>query len=622
MGRSSPFLAVASLVLAAAVTPWLAVSPAQAAPARTIIITPMPTPAPTPERLPDAAAGLLIYQEHCAACHGPLGRGGGEMADRLPSQPPSFADPATMREVRPDEAYDIVTNGRIDKLMPPWKDALSAQERWDAIYGAWSFYYSPARLVRGREAWEAHCASCHTGGVLPLFPEQMVVESQSDLFARARNPRFAAHAAVAEVPDAELWAALDYARTLTFDALPFEDLSLGGVVGGRVSNGSQGSGTAAGARIAAVPFDEATGSILPDDPVSATVGAAGVYTLTGLLAGPGLSYRIVASYGGADYIQPDDIVLAGGDAAPSRADFEVFEPSTDVPLSVRRVEIALSPRPEAGLLDVAEAWVIVNGTDRTKVAGAGGMSDSADAADAGLAAASFRIDLLPGAFDIEIDDPRVRASAAMTGTVLSTRAAMPPGEHPVMLRYSVPYDAETFEIDRGLELPAQALRISVMSEGAVIQSETLGAPETAQASGQAITRASASDLAEGSRIMARIEGLPAPEVEAQVPGVMRPLAPPLFGRTALAGTALALAFAGLLLVFAYPVLAARRDPRRQAARLAAERSRVIAAIAELDRRYAKGEVAAAPYAARRAALVDRAIMLARAGGPDEEEPHA
>ena len=50
---------------------------------------------------PRAADGLAIYDEHCVRCHGPLGAGDGDMAERLARPPASLADPSTVRPRSP-----------------------------------------------------------------------------------------------------------------------------------------------------------------------------------------------------------------------------------------------------------------------------------------------------------------------------------------------------------------------------------------------------------------------------------------------------------------------------------------------------------------------------------------
>ena len=62
-----------------------------------------------PEARPVALAGGVVYQQHCAACHGPRGSGGGSLTSQLPAPPPDFSDPATLRARSAQELFQIVT---------------------------------------------------------------------------------------------------------------------------------------------------------------------------------------------------------------------------------------------------------------------------------------------------------------------------------------------------------------------------------------------------------------------------------------------------------------------------------------------------------------------------------
>jgi mono/diheme cytochrome c family protein len=119
----------------------------------------------------DAPANLIngaqIYAENCTACHGTSGAGDGTLVQSgQVGAMPSFLDVEHLRSKRPDQYYDIITNGNLEKLMPPWADALSTQERWDVALYVYTLHYSPASLSLGEQLYATHCAECHgTTGV-------------------------------------------------------------------------------------------------------------------------------------------------------------------------------------------------------------------------------------------------------------------------------------------------------------------------------------------------------------------------------------------------------------------------------------------------------------------------
>lgn len=76
------------------------------------------------------ADGAEIYALRCASCHGPQGKGDGEVIIQAGVPIPDFTDLTTVVSKTIDEYYEVVTNGRLDKLMPPWKDALTEEQRW------------------------------------------------------------------------------------------------------------------------------------------------------------------------------------------------------------------------------------------------------------------------------------------------------------------------------------------------------------------------------------------------------------------------------------------------------------------------------------------------------------
>ncbi len=77
-----------------------------------------------------SAEGAQIFAERCAPCHGDNGQGDGPVvrAGQL-TAPPDFTQPDTMSIQGEQALFEVITAGRIEKMMPPWDGALSEAER-------------------------------------------------------------------------------------------------------------------------------------------------------------------------------------------------------------------------------------------------------------------------------------------------------------------------------------------------------------------------------------------------------------------------------------------------------------------------------------------------------------
>lgn len=72
-----------------------------------------------PETIPKAET---VFYQNCAYCHGSQGSGG-------------KARTLQCRNLKPDYLFDTITNGRRRgaNIMPPWKDSMTEEERWELV---------------------------------------------------------------------------------------------------------------------------------------------------------------------------------------------------------------------------------------------------------------------------------------------------------------------------------------------------------------------------------------------------------------------------------------------------------------------------------------------------------
>ncbi len=126
--------------------------PAQPVPAPEPPATPAEPPAPTQEPAPpaaahpvpaidlaagDAEAGAVHYQQYCASCHGPTGKGDGPVGAALDPTPADHSDASYMDALSDEHLFKVVKYGgtAVDRspLMAPWGGTLSDAEIVDVI---------------------------------------------------------------------------------------------------------------------------------------------------------------------------------------------------------------------------------------------------------------------------------------------------------------------------------------------------------------------------------------------------------------------------------------------------------------------------------------------------------
>ena len=85
----------------------------------------------------DAAAGKEIYEQYCALCHGPQGKGDGSLSANLDPKPRNHTDGAYMNTLTDAHLLKVVGEGGaaagLSPIMPAWKDILAAQQIQDVV---------------------------------------------------------------------------------------------------------------------------------------------------------------------------------------------------------------------------------------------------------------------------------------------------------------------------------------------------------------------------------------------------------------------------------------------------------------------------------------------------------
>ncbi|MEW6406152.1 MAG: c-type cytochrome, partial [Chloroflexota bacterium] len=175
--------------------------------------TPMPTLGPLyPTEAPDLQNGAAIYAEKCAACHGVTGLGDGPDGKELPVTVAALGLPETAHKATPARWFTVVTQGNIERFMPPFV-SLNDQERWDVISYALTLHTTQEQIEQGQAIFEEKCGDCAA-----LFSEQEKMSSLSadDLVRIMKNGEGDIPAFGADLSDEDAYAVVTYLRSLTF----------------------------------------------------------------------------------------------------------------------------------------------------------------------------------------------------------------------------------------------------------------------------------------------------------------------------------------------------------------------------------------------------------------------
>lgn len=490
--------------------------------------TPVPTDAGVPLTMPDMARGAAIFAANCTACHGVSGAGDGELVQSgQVVNPGVFTDAATAFAQRPTDWFATITNGRLENLMPPWRGALTEEERWAVALYTYTLHYDRAQLERGRDVWVANCVECHgesgrgdgeraaelTRDVGDLTDFQRMIE-QSDqtyqtIIREGAGENMPAYQG--ELSDADIQAVAHFTRTLALSnpqviGQPVEGQAVqppvatqeaGAVstaeatadapaaisIGGHVTNGTLNGDSGAGAEVTLFTFDAS----FQQTQTTTTLGADGRYAFEGVPYDPASVYIATVNYRDrvfASAVARGDSLVT--DAADGALDLPItIYELTEDPAAIQITGMVSQVAVVGDSLEVAHVMTLTNTSDRA-------FSSSQTTEDGRNI--SVVIALPPGAIVAGLPDEQRFVVAAEEAALLDTIPVLPGAQHLVQVIYLIPYEDEAIieqQMNYALEGEVRLLlrpdSVSVTSEQLQpIGTETLGG-NTFRAFGGALT---------------------------------------------------------------------------------------------------------------------------------------
>jgi len=478
---------------------------------------------------PNPAEGALIYTDKCAPCHGSTGQGDGPQASQLPNPPAALAALEVARQSTPAEWYSLITQGNLDRFMPPF-NSLSDRQRWDVVAYLYTLSVPPEILSLGEQIFITNCASCHglQGGgdgpeaaSLQVTPsnftdqERMASKSATQLFgAISAGVAPAMPAFNDNLTEDERWALVAYLRSLTFASpaeiarsqetqLPETTGEAGstgtplasvtevenGTITGQVVNASGGE-VPTDLTIDLSGFDEmkqtytATTTIEPD----------GSYTFLDVEMPVGRAFITSTEYNKVAYSSDIAVVEAG--KTNLELSLPIRETTTDSSvLSVDRMHILFEYR-EPDTLRVIELWILSNLSDRTLVA----MEEGAPV---------VTYPLPEGATNLQFEDGILgERYVETTGGFGDTDVVRPgPGLRQLVFSFEMPY-RRRLEFVQPIDLPVNAVVILGPEEGLNVTSDQLQDAGTRQMQNISYHMYTSDRLEVGTELAMTISGRP------------------------------------------------------------------------------------------------------------------
>ena len=544
-----------------------------------------------PPAPPSVMRGAALYATKCAACHGDTGQADGARAAQVRAQGslvPRLANPDLQRAATPRAWFDLVTNGRIERLMPGFAGSLSAQDRWDVLSYVWALGVMTDSLQTGQPLYMQQCQACHgaqgegdgpeAGAAMASFADPTWLAETSLSQMAIDMARGDPHKTV-QLDDAQRYAVADYIRTFGYEYADPADVRVSantgdGVLRYRAVNLTPGGATATDLPVTLRVYG-------PDSEVlsrTAPLDSTGVVTFASLPVQPDYFYQSEVIYQGARFFAAP---VQFTDTRIISNMLPIHEVTTDPGvISISELHVFVQSAGE-GMASIVEFYLFDNASDRAYVSQPGQAGQSR----------SLRVSLPPDATNLRFDGPGIGSRFVQSGTLIYDLDAVGPGARSssITMIYDVPYDGSR-DFDRQVFYPVK--RWDVLAPEGELRAPDLvdkGLQQTASGNIRLFEPAQLDVAAGGSvrfELAGQPRGAPAPGEDARAIGV---------GLVAIA----------VALGLGYFVLRRSRRAVSDEAVLAVERQKLLKAIAALDGQREAGKVNEADYQKKRAGLKDQ-----------------
>jgi len=607
--RRSPSLLLALAVLLTGCTLAGDVTP----PPGSALIRPPATQAPppsstAPSRPPDLSSGAAIYQERCAPCHGESGQGDGEQAGQLPVAPAALADPELAAQASPADWYQTVTEGRIDRFMPPFV-SLTDQQRWDVVAYSLSLGIADSVAAQARPLYADHCAECHgpagegaeRGPALAELANyaQRSRDAISTVIAGGQASGMPGFEGALSPEEIDALAALvqrlpaeaqTAAEQEAGDPPPVEDQAAAqGRIQGRVTAGTEDSPINEPVEVTLHAFDGQQ-EVFTE---TATANGAAGFSFGELEVVVGRLYVVTAEYEGVRYSSEVAHLTELGESL--ELDVPVFDATADASqVAASRVHLLLEQGPD-GTLRAIELWLLANLGEQTVVPvdGLGGVV----------------IALPPEASNLRFEEGQLGDLYQPTEAGFRLLSPIRPGGEAAQIVFSfdLPLDGRLV-VRQPLTVPVQVVTVLVGEGGPMVEADNMIDQGLRQAGGEQLHQYDLGPFQAGDTLELILEP-PAWWSQIDLGGQ---------GYAWLVGLLALVAVAVALYRWYAPWLSDRRAPIPAPPAAVdpdeSEQVRLLQAIAALDDAHEAGELAADEYERQRQSLKGELIERMRATG--------